>query len=575
MNTETKVCQNCKNKFVIEPDDFGFYEKIKVPPPTLCPRCRSQRRMAWRNDYRFYPRECGLCKKSTLSVYSPDKPVPIYCPKCWWSDAWDAKEYLQELDFSKTFFEQYRGFLDKVPTLAILNDNDIASVNCLYTNYFALGKDCYLVINSWKLENCLYSSFLVDAKDTMDSSVLLENCRSLYSSIFVDNSYQCKYTYRSSGLVDCAFCFDCRGCNSCFMCYGLREKNYCYKNKQYTKEEYQKIIDSYSLDSFSGNERAKREFDEFVLQFPHRYASLRNCVDCTGEYMMNSKNTKNSFIAIRAEDSKFFDRGDTIKTSYDCLSGGEHELIYESNNADNSRNTAFTNYCHKCTDVLYSDSCQSCENVFGCIGLKKAQYCIFNKQYSKEEYFSLKEKLIEHMKEKSEWGEYFPISMSVFGYNETIAQDEYPLAKDKAISLGYNWQNVMPFTRGAETLKEIPDKIEDVPDSIADEILACRSCSRNYRITKQELILYRKGKIPVPRECFYCRFQELQQRQGPMKLWHRECHCAGGKSENSRYQNTTPHFHGDKPCPNEFETAYAPEKPEIVYCEQCYNSEIV
>ena len=32
---ETKSCQNCKNDFIIEPDDFAFYDKIKVPPPTF------------------------------------------------------------------------------------------------------------------------------------------------------------------------------------------------------------------------------------------------------------------------------------------------------------------------------------------------------------------------------------------------------------------------------------------------------------------------------------------------------------------------------------------------------------
>ena len=31
MNIEKRNCQNCKNDFVIDSDDFGFYEKIKVP----------------------------------------------------------------------------------------------------------------------------------------------------------------------------------------------------------------------------------------------------------------------------------------------------------------------------------------------------------------------------------------------------------------------------------------------------------------------------------------------------------------------------------------------------------------
>lgn len=33
--SETKICQNCKKDFTIDPEDFKFYEKIKVPSPTF------------------------------------------------------------------------------------------------------------------------------------------------------------------------------------------------------------------------------------------------------------------------------------------------------------------------------------------------------------------------------------------------------------------------------------------------------------------------------------------------------------------------------------------------------------
>ncbi len=36
MDSEIKVCQSCKAQFTVEPDDFAFYETIKVPPPTWC-----------------------------------------------------------------------------------------------------------------------------------------------------------------------------------------------------------------------------------------------------------------------------------------------------------------------------------------------------------------------------------------------------------------------------------------------------------------------------------------------------------------------------------------------------------
>jgi hypothetical protein len=34
------------------------------------------------------------------------------------------------------------------------------------------------------------------------------------------------------------------------------------------------------------------------------------------------------------------------------------------------------------------------------------------------------------------------------------------------------------------------------------------------------------------------------------------------------------HFHGKEKCKVEFETSYAPERPEIIYCEKCYQREV-
>ena len=106
MNSETRNCQNCKKDFTIEPDDFSFYEKIKVPPPTFCPECRFQRRMSWRNERTLYKRSCDLCKSNFISMYHQDTIFPVYCRECWYSDKWDPLFYGQDYDFSKSFFEQ-------------------------------------------------------------------------------------------------------------------------------------------------------------------------------------------------------------------------------------------------------------------------------------------------------------------------------------------------------------------------------------------------------------------------------------------------------------------------------------
>ena len=81
--------------------------------------------------------------------------------------------------------------------------------------------------------------------------------------------------------------------------------------------------------------------------------------------------------------------------------------------------------------------------------------------------------------------------------------------------------------------------------------------------------------LPLPRLCANCRYYERTAHRNPMKLWHRKCTCSGTQSEKEIYKNTVAHTHGSAPCPVEFETSYAPERSEIVYCEQCYNAEIV
>ena len=255
--------------------------------------------------------------------------------------------------------------------------------------------------------------------------------------------------------------------------------------------------------------------------------------------------------------------------------GGEQELCYDSINPDNSYRALFASYCHKDNDVLYSDSCQSSEHLFGYVGLKKAGYCILNKQYTKEEYEALVPKIIEKMKADGEYGEFFPVSLSPFCYNESVAQDDFPLSKEEALRMNLRWQDNFTKTEGKETLSAVPDDINEVTDKITEDVLVCNLCKRNYRITEQELSFYKFNQIPVPRACFFCRLKQLYRERGPVHLWHRKCQCAGQKSDNGVYTNTLKHFHGAGKCPNEFETSYSPDRPEIVYCEQCYNAEIV
>ncbi|MBI3335724.1 MAG: hypothetical protein HY001_04465, partial [Candidatus Portnoybacteria bacterium] len=218
---------------------------------------------------------------------------------------------------------------------------------------------------------------------------------------------------------------------------------------------------------------------------------------------------------------------------------------------------------------------------------RKKKYCILNKQYSKEDYKKLRETIIASMNEKPytdkkgreyRYAEFFPAELSPFGYNETGAQEEFPLDEPHAQEEGYQWVDKEKF-RGQYTItkkaNELSDTISEVSDSILNDIIECKKCTLPYRIIQQELAFYRKQNLPLPRLCIECRYKERIAWKNPFRLFHRSCQCAGIKSDNGVYQNTIEHSHKTKHCPNEFETTYAPENPAIIYCERCYLLEVM
>ena len=181
---------------------------------------------------------------------------------------------------------------------------------------------------------------------------------------------------------------------------------------------------------------------------------------------------------------------------------------------------------------------------------------ILNKQYEKVEYEKIKKTIIENMKKEGTYGQFFSPELSPFGYNETLAQEYSPMTKDEAAKNRFNWQEQATGTYGKETIreKEIPETIEEVTEDILKEILICEDCKKNYRITKSEFDFYKRINIPLPRKDFECRHKDRMAKRNPRKLWHRKCMKEG--------------------CPNEFETSYSPERPEMVFCETCYQQEV-
>jgi hypothetical protein len=561
--SEKRNCQNCKSDFVIEPDDFSFYEKIKVPAPTFCPYCRFTRRMLWRNERSLYKRKCDICEKYIIAIHSSEVTFPVYCPECYKSDNWGAENYAKDYDFNKPFFEQWKELFYSVPRQSLWQES---SFNSEYANYVYQAKNVYLgfsVLNN--SEDVSYSSNLNTSKQIIDS-YNLNNSELIYEGMGLVKNYNTQYSYWSSSCINCNFIYNCNNCQDCFSCVNLQNKRYCILNEQYTKDVYEEKMKELNMGSYSFVESFKKDFWNFTLKFPRKYANIVNSIDSTGDELRDSNNTKKSFNCFGNENIKYGYRSPYAKDSMDighCYA----ELAYEHalSGSENSQNIKFIiNGGISTNNIEYADYCKKSSNLFGCVGIVNKQYMILNKQYTKDEYFSMVEKIKKHMNNMPyidkkgniyKYGEFFPTELCPFGYNESVINDHFPLTKEEIIERGYSYKekidNKYTITLKA---KDIPDNIKDTDDHILDEVIECEVSGKAFKITPFELQFYRRMNIPIPHLHADERYKERLSLRNPMILYSRSCMNEG--------------------CTNTFETSYAPERPEIVYCEKCYQQEV-
>ncbi|OGG41291.1 hypothetical protein A3A21_04005 [Candidatus Jorgensenbacteria bacterium RIFCSPLOWO2_01_FULL_45_25b] len=423
-------------------------------------------------------------------------------------------------------------------------------------------------------EDCMYSfGAILGARECADThqSREIELC---YETIDSANSSKLRFCEACVSCTDSWLLYNCINCQDSVGCVGLRNKSNCIFNEQYSKEEYKKRLQEMRLGTFSGLKKAKETFEELKKRTPRKFAAILKSENVTGDDITNSRNLHCCFNARNeVENCRYgFRLHERVKDGMDAfIVWNGSELFYEAVSVT-GQNVKCSAFIWGGFNVQYSYNCFDSNHIFGCVGLRKKEYCILNKQYSKEEYEVLAPKIIEAMKAKGEYGEFFPADMSTFAYNETLAQDYCPKTKEEAEHIGFKWR-APEKKEYSITLKTeaIPENIADVEESIIKEILECahkgickEQCATAFKILPQELMLYMRLGVPLPRLCPQCRHMERIRLKNPIQLWTRECQCAGAPS----------HRHGENKCKESFQTPHAPERPEIIYCESCYQQEV-
>ncbi len=557
---EHRNCKKCDTHFHITDKDLEFYKQVSpnfwwktynIPSPNLCPRCRQQRRLSWRNERHLYKRECDSSKKPIISMYSPDKPFPVYEREIWFSDIYEPCDYGKDFDFSRGFFEQFTELMNAVPKFSIQQQPPME--NSAYCNYASNCRDSYLLFDSDYNEACIYGNVVKHSNHCVDCSIV-HNSESCYDCVDLKECFGMQF---SNNCINCSngyYVKDSIASHNCFASINLQNANYCIFNKKYTKDEYeQKVIE------LMQDPNLLSKIESFYNDQPHKATFNYLGENVSWNHINDSKDTRESFDISNWENVKYCDFIYSGKNIYDVSSFGEHiSEVYDSTTVwINSSRVYFSAWVAVDSDNVYYSylTFPNVKNAFGCIGLKNKQYCILNKQYSQEEYEALVPKIIEHMQKNWEWGEFFPASLSPFGYNETVANEYFPLTQQASEEGWFNWSDYQaPFPKVEKIIpaSKLPKKIEDIPDDILNWAIECEVTKKPFRIIKAELDFYRKRKIPIPKRHPDQRHLDRMKLRNPRELFERNC---------------------DK-CEKNIQSVYANNRSETVYCEECYNKEV-
>ena len=377
----------------------------------------------------------------------------------------------------------------------------------------------------------------------------------LYQCLMVDNgctSFCCPFCHT---IAECDFCYDCRNIRNCFGCVNVVNGQYLWFNQQLTKEDYdQRRKAFWAQPNFI--ELAKAERNKLILSLPHRYADIKFCEDCTGNYLYHSNNAHDCYESGELEHTiSCHDSRKAINSAYSGNLIFGPGFVYECQNIVGGATASA--FCYLCADGLsnayYSTECYGCDTIFGCVGLKRKKFTILNKQYEQPEYEALLPKIIAHMTETGEWGKFLPTYVSAFGYNESAASLYFPLTEHQAGDMGFNWSDYAPPLPKVEKLltRDMHAQMPRAPqmtDELVNWAIECAETGKPFQIMPMELAFYRAHNLPIPTLHPKQRLQHRLNQKNRRHLFDRAC----------------------SKCGTHVKTTFAQTRAEKIVCEPCY-----
>lgn len=500
-----RVCPISGEKWELTQEEIDCSKKFMIPQTNVSPTVRRIWIRGFIISATIWWNKDAITGEPLLSYVHPDNKVSVMDDLRWHAEE-IGSQYPQDVNISELFFKQLRNLAHRVPVTAqrrfgeAINTVGVGIIN---------AEDSFMVfggINNAK--RCAYA-FGIDDSEDVQEAYHSNYSRQSFGLVYCSRMHKCRGAIQCTDCMNCDFVFDCRNCEHCFMSSNLRNKKYVFKNKYLSEQEYKEKMRIHDLSSW---EVYQQHLGEYIDMLGSRAVWPENfnvqCDDCTGEYLMRCTRCHDCFWAIESNDcyqSQFL-RMKSEGCAYVCGAFSSMDCYASAASFQNS-NLKFCGTMTRCQNMEYCLECFDCEDCFGCIGLKKKRFCVFNKEYSENEYWQKVDELKCAMLERGEYGSFLPGDFSTAGmefvlelhggvnkdYIEKMGGEFFDPSRGTVISERQEQQK-----QKALSPSELPDRLEDGEEYIGKPFLD-KDLNRPFAIRGADYKFYKDMQLPMPR----------------------------------------------------------------------------
>ncbi|HLD17936.1 MAG TPA: hypothetical protein VJB99_02560 [Patescibacteria group bacterium] len=516
LRPEERICALTGERWFMDENEVAWYRKFNVPPSKYSPTTRLKILLGFATGISIWWNKHARTGEPILSFIHPDHPIPVISDEEWANEDFVRNE---AMDPNRPFFEQMRKLVHSVPNGAMRDDG--SNMRSLTVD-MGRSEDLYMVFGGYASKRILYAILTIEDEDSLDISNT-KQVRDGYRLNRCERCYGCRFSVESLDCMSSAFLFDCRHCESCFGGTNLRNRKYVFFNEQLSKEEYERRVGEIDLSSKTACKEIWQRFLQLMERegkWPERFTV--GSEGCSGEYLDQCVRCSSGFWIKQSTDTFHCWFNAEIENTFCTTWTGPAQDVYDSNGCFFAHDLKFCDMAWYSSNLEYCFNCSHCEFCFGCVGLKHKTFCLFNKQYSEEEYWKTVDIIKCAMLDHGEYGEYFPCDFSPSGFEYSIGN----------VSLGYSDEEIERFgalkfdpARGTVLAPQridtsssplnpsgLPDRLDDVDPSvwigkpILDPVL-----NRPFIVTASEFDFYRRHRLPFPHQHFLSRLTSLIQ----------------------------------------------------------------